>query len=49
MYKRFHKHVEGTGIGMYIVKSVIEKAGGKIKVESEEGEGTMFRVYLPFN
>lgn len=49
MYKRFHNHVEGTGVGMYIVKRVIEKSGGKIEVESSEGKGTMFRVYLPIN
>lgn len=47
MYTRFHENIEGTGIGMYIIKRVIEKAGGKIDFESEEGKGTTFQVYLP--
>jgi len=46
MFKRFHDHVEGTGIGLYIVKRIIDNAGGKIEVESEVGKGTIFKVYL---
>ena len=29
-----------------MTKQMIERAGGKIKVESEEGNGTLFRIYL---
>lgn len=47
MFKRFHDHVEGTGVGLYIVKKVIDNAGGKIEVNSKEGEGTTFKIYLP--
>jgi PAS domain S-box-containing protein len=47
MFKRFHDHVEGTGVGLYIVKKIIENAGGKIEVESEENKGATFKVYLP--
>lgn len=47
MFKRFHTHVEGTGIGLYIVKRILEKAGGKIEVESKIDIGTVFNVYLP--
>jgi PAS domain S-box-containing protein len=47
MFKRFHDHVEGTGVGLYIVKRIIENAGGRIEVESEVGTGTEFKVYLP--
>jgi PAS domain S-box-containing protein len=47
MFKRFHDHVEGTGIGLYMVKRIIENAGGKITVQSEEAVGTEFKVYFP--
>ena len=38
---------EGTGLGLYIVRSIIERAGGKIRFESEEDEGATFFVTLP--
>ncbi len=37
----------GTGVGLYLVKMVAEAHGGKIAVESSEGEGSKFRVCLP--
>jgi two-component system, sensor histidine kinase len=46
MFKRAHQHVEGTGIGLYVIKRMIENSGGKIEVESEIDTGTTFRVYL---
>jgi signal transduction histidine kinase len=46
MFKRFHDHVEGSGIGLYMIKRIVENNGGQIKVESREGEGTTFRVYF---
>jgi signal transduction histidine kinase len=46
MFKRLHTHVEGSGIGLYIVKRIVENSGGRIQVESEPGKGTIFRVYF---
>jgi len=47
LYKRFHFHVEGKGLGLYLVKTQIESLGGTISVESEVGQGTTFIVSIP--
>lgn len=38
---------EGTGLGLYIIESIIKQAGGLITFESEENKGTTFFVSLP--
>ncbi len=47
MFQRLHDHVEGSGIGLYMVKRMVENVGGRIEVESELGLGSTFRVYFP--
>jgi two-component system phosphate regulon sensor histidine kinase PhoR len=45
-YTRVHDNVEGTGVGLFIVKGMVEAMGGRIEVESKEGKGTSFLVYF---
>ncbi|MBH8558102.1 ATP-binding protein [Hymenobacter negativus] len=46
MFQRFHDHVEGSGIGLYMVKKMVENAGGRIAVKSTLGVGSVFSVYF---
>ena len=46
LFQRFHTHVEGTGIGLHMIYSIIESYGGKIHLESEVNKGTTFKIYL---
>jgi signal transduction histidine kinase len=39
--------IPGSGLGLSITRGVIERHGGRIELESEEGSGTVFRVWLP--
>lgn len=41
------EHVAGSGLGLNIVKTIIEKHGGQVWLVSEEGQGTSFFVSLP--
>ena len=47
LFKRIHDHKEGSGMGLYIIKGLVDDNGGKIKVESKVGVGTTFKVFLP--
>lgn len=46
LYKRFHLHMEGRGVGLYLIKLQAESMGGRIEVFSEAGRGSTFNVYF---
>jgi signal transduction histidine kinase len=47
LFQRLHPHIEGSGIGLYSIKKLIDNAGGTIEVESAVGSGSTFTVRLP--
>jgi signal transduction histidine kinase len=47
LYRRFHDHVEGKGLGLYLIKTQIETLGGKVEIASKLGEGTTFYIFFP--
>lgn len=47
MFQKLDAQYEGTGIGLAIVRKVVERMGGKVGVESEPGAGSNFWVDLP--
>ena len=47
MFYRASESSEGSGLGLYIVKNVLEKLHGQIQVESSEDAGTKFTVRIP--
>lgn len=46
LYKRFHFHVEGKGLGLYLVKTQVMALGGRIEIDSRIDEGTTFTLFL---
>jgi signal transduction histidine kinase len=46
LYKRFHYHTEGKGLGLYLVKLQAEALGGSVDVVSEMNKSTTFNVKL---
>ncbi|MFN3999157.1 ATP-binding protein [Algoriphagus sp.] len=45
-FYRIADTIEGSGIGLHLVKTLVTNAGGKIELESEFGEGSEFKIYL---
>jgi PAS domain S-box-containing protein len=44
LYRKFHPHIEGKGMGLYMVKTQVEILGGSIRVASEVNKGTEFSI-----
>lgn len=51
IFKRLHgnQHYNGTGIGLALVKKIVENHHGFVKVTSEPGNGSTFYIYLPLS
>ena len=49
MYNRLHNEADGQGIGLYLVKKIVNAAGGHVVVESTVGEGSSFIIYFNAN
>ena len=56
IFKRFYRskneivsETRGSGLGLTLVKHITEAHGGRIKVESEPGKGSIFSIILPFS
>lgn len=48
LFQRYHTHVEGSGVGLYMVKKMLENAGGTITVLSQLGVGSTFTAYFRY-
>jgi signal transduction histidine kinase len=52
LFERYHRGsnvsgIVGTGVGLYLVKMVVDMHGGAVTVESKEGDGARFTIRLP--
>jgi PAS domain S-box-containing protein len=48
MFQRSNEENRGAGLGLYIIKQVVQKLQGEVHVESQIGEGTHVSITLPF-
>ncbi|HEV8514096.1 MAG TPA: two-component regulator propeller domain-containing protein [Cyclobacteriaceae bacterium] len=46
LYSRFHFHVDGKGMGLYLVKAHLVAMGGRIEIQSDVEKGSTFRAYF---
>jgi len=48
-FQRVKNTYEGSGVGLYLVKTVVNAAGGRIELKSEPGKGSVFKVFIKAN
>lgn len=46
MFRKAHSHVQGSGVGLYIVKRIMDNHEGTVEMESEQNAGTTFKLYF---
>lgn len=46
LFKRFHKNLSGSGVGLYLVRQIVKRNGGRISAQSDIGIGTIFELFL---
>jgi signal transduction histidine kinase len=49
LYRRFHAHVGGRGVGLYLIKTQVEVLHGSVEATSQPNKGSMFRIILPLS
>ena len=54
IFRKFYRgrvtgNIEGWGIGLYLSRLILDQENGYVTVESEEGKGSIFRVFLPIS
>jgi len=48
LFQRFHPRKEGMGVGLYLIRSMVEAYDGRIEVSSAVDQGTTFKIYFPY-
>lgn len=46
LYQRFHRHIDGKGLGVFMTKSQVEELGGTISIQSEPLKGTIITIEI---
>ena len=46
LFRRFHPHIDGTGMGLYLVNRIVQNHNGRLEVSSTVDEGTTFHIHL---
>jgi PAS domain S-box-containing protein len=46
LFRRLHTDIPGTGVGLYIVKKILDNSGGKIELQTRAGKGSVFTIII---